>query len=837
MTGPPEDPIPAVRQNPAPRSGRGLRLVERALIGVASLLALAACYTTSLLFEKHDILRATTRYNQTWAISQAALEMTRLQAAVGAFAVRGGSADRDAVELWFDIVSNRAQLLGSGEVGDFVRTSPDMEAAAERLRAAVAEAQPLIERLTNPGATEALTSLLARVSPDMARLASSAYVHGTTLVTKDIGRLAQLHWLLSGTLSGLILCCVAMVLLLWRRHALLQAAYRDMQTLVRHLEHTSQELEHANRRVSQAMADMQQQNLELRARDSELHIQNARFDAALNNMSQALCMVDAQGRLIVCNDRFREMFGLSPGMSSPGIQALEVFLAAGTGGRYSPKLVHTVWADHELLVAGGRPAHFVREDDNGRAIEISHEPMDDGGWVATYEDITERRRAEQRITYMAHHDALTGLPNRMLFHERMETALRHRQRRTDSLAILCIDLDNFKDVNDSLGHQTGDELLRAVADRLRLMVRDGDVVARLGGDEFAILQSSTSQPFEVEALAQRIIGRLSEPFDLERYRVTVGASIGIAIAGYPDETAHGLLKNADVALYKAKAEGRGTFCVFQPDMALAIQERVDTEADLREALSQNELEVYYQPVFGLKAARIAGFEALLRWRHRTRGLVPPSDFIPIAEQAGLIIPIGRWVLQQACLEAASWPSAFKVAVNLSPLQFRSGDLVRTVREALTLSDLAPHRLELEITETTLLQDNEAVVGMLHELRALGVRIALDDFGTRYSSLSYLRTFPFDKIKIDQSFVREMQTREDCQAIVRSVARLANQLGMAATAEGVETAEQLAQVEAAECTEAQGYYFGPPEPASGLDRWLRGGGDREVRKVAELGRRR
>ncbi len=813
---------------------RRVRIAERALVALAFLLTLGAASATGLLYERRDILKSTTRYNQTWAISQAALEVTRLQAAVGAYATRRGDVDRDAVELWLDIVANRALLLESGEVGEFVRSTPEMAAAVQRLQAALPQAQALFDKLGQPGAAEDLISLLSRLNPDMARLAANAYGHGTTLVTADIRTLGQIHWVLSGMLVGLTLCCIAMVGLLWRRHGLLQSAYRNMQMLVRHLEQTGRALEQANQRVSAAMAEVQQQNLELRHRDEALHTRNARFDAALNNMSQALCMVDADGRLIVCNDRFRDMFGVSLDETAPGAPAFAVFRAAGTGGRYGQRLVHGVWTDQQLLVAGGRPANFVREDEAGRAIEVSHEPMADGGWVATYEDITERRRAEQRIRHMAHHDALTGLPNRALFHERMEEALRPRREDDRGPAVLCLDLDNFKDVNDSLGHQTGDELLRAVAERLRALVRDRDVVARLGGDEFAILQAGSVEQADAEALAERILARLSEPFDLDHYRVSVGVSIGIALpatAGGGEASAHAMLRNADVALYRAKAEGRRTWAVFEPAMARAIQARLDTEADLREALGRNEFQVYYQPVFDLGARRIAGFEALLRWRHERRGMVPPSEFIPVAEQAGLIVPIGRWVLQQACLEAAGWPEPMKVAVNLSPLQFLSGDLVRTVREALELSGLAPGRLELEITETTLLQDNETVVGMLHELRARGIRVALDDFGTRYSSLSYLRTFPFDKIKIDQSFVREMGSRADCLAIVKSVARLAGQLGMAATAEGVETAEQLAQVEAAGCTEAQGYYFGRPDPPSGIEHWLRGHGQKEERNFA------
>ncbi|WP_135468236.1 putative bifunctional diguanylate cyclase/phosphodiesterase [Crenalkalicoccus roseus] len=820
MQASPEVPAPGRQRHAVPELGRSLRTVERALIAIALILAIASLGTTALLFGHRDGLRAATRYNDIWAVSQAAQEVARLQIALGGYAIGRGAAERDAVELWLDIVENRSRVLNRGELALYVSGLPELAAAVERLQAAIAEARTLTDRLEEPGVAEALMRRFGQLAPELARLAAAAYVQGTAAVAADIRHLAALHWVLSAALFALILCCLAMVVLLRRRHALLREAYGGMQALVRDLERAGTQLEEANARVRAAMEEVQQQNLALQARDAELHIQNARFDAALNNMSQGLCMVDAEERLIVCNQRFRELFGLQAERTLPGTPALEAFSAASPGGQVSPKLAHAIWADQALLAAGGRPATFVREDENGRTLMVLHQPMASGGWVATYEDITERRQAERRITYMAHHDALTGLPNRVMFQQRAEDTLRRLHPDTGGLALLCLDIDGFKDVNDSLGHPAGDALLQAVAGRLRGLVNEGDLVARLGGDEFAVLQVARSQPAEAEALAQFLIARLSEPYALDAGRISIGVSVGLSVAGEAASSVHHLLRNADLALHRAKAEGRRSWCRFMPGMEEALRARLDTEADLRSALSGNEFEILYQPVFDLRAGRPAGFEALLRWHHGRRGLVPPSEFVPVAEQSGLIIPIGRWVLQQACLEAAGWPAPLKVAVNLSPVQFRSGDLVRTVREALALSGLAPGRLELEITETTLLQDNEAVLGMLQELRALGIRVALDDFGTRYSSLSYLRAFPFDKIKIDQSFVRDMSNRADCLTIVRSVARLAAQLGMTATAEGVETAEQRAQVEAAGCTEAQGYLFGRPEPAGTLERWFR-----------------
>jgi diguanylate cyclase (GGDEF)-like protein len=384
-----------------------------------------------------------------------------------------------------------------------------------------------------------------------------------------------------------------------------------------------------------------------------------------------------------------------------------------------------------------------------------------------------------------------------------------------SIAVLCLDLDSFKEVNDTLGHAAGDALLVAVATRLRGCVRDNDLVARVGGDEFAVLRILGNEPANCDALALRLIHALSEPFNVGGQEVVIGTSIGIAFATTGPLTCDQLLQHADLALYRAKGDGRGTFRTFEPEMDDAVQARRGLELDLRKAMANGEFELFYQPQINLEANEISGYEALLRWHHPVRGLVPPSDFIPIAEDIGLIAPLGDWIIQEACATAAAWPRSLRVAVNLSPIQFRSRSLVSKIADALSQGGIAPDRLELEITESVLLQDNETTVATLHELRRLGVRIAMDDFGTGYSSLSYLRSFPFDKIKIDQSFVRELSTRADCYAIVESIARLGTSLRMSTSAEGVETLEQLDQIRAAGCTEVQGFYFQEPKPSREL----------------------
>jgi diguanylate cyclase (GGDEF)-like protein len=552
----------------------------------------------------------------------------------------------------------------------------------------------------------------------------------------------------------------------------------------------------------------------LNEHEQELEQQNRRLDAALTNMSQGLAMFDAERRLIVCNKRYTEVYKLPKELGLPGTtqqQILEHRVAAGTYAGNNP--MHYV-QQRVANADGGKASDSILELSDGRVIAVAHRPMDGGGWVSTHEDVSERRRAEARIAHMARHDALTNLANRALFREELEKALT-RVSRGDSLAVLCLDLDRFKSVNDTLGHPAGDALLQQVAERLRGCVRDTDTVARLGGDEFALIQPGTGSPQAVMPLARRIIEAVSEPYDLDGHQVVIGTSIGIALAPEDGDSPDALLKSADLALYRAKADGRGTFRYFEREMDAQMQARRALEVDLRNALANGEFELYYQPLVNLASDRVIGCEALLRWHHPARGMISPAEFIPVAEEIGVIVPLGEWVLRQACSQAATWPDGIKVAVNLSPVQFRDRKLVQTVVSALAASGLPGSRLELEITETVLLQESTNTLGTLHQLKSLGVSISMDDFGTGYSSLQYLRSFPFDKIKIDRSFVQELESREDCVAIVRAVASLGTSLGMTTTAEGVENVGQLERLRAQGCTEVQGYLFSPPRPASEL----------------------
>lgn len=545
----------------------------------------------------------------------------------------------------------------------------------------------------------------------------------------------------------------------------------------------------------------------------ELEAQNKRLDAALSNMSEGLCMFDAEQRLEVCNERYTRMYGLLPGQLKPGMTIREILQKRTDAGTYAGEVPEAYVRDLLTVVTSDKPTTTIQELNDGRVIAVKHRPIAGKGWVATHEDITEQRRVQERVAYMAHHDGLTDLANRAHLNERLTAALRDERER-DDLAVLCLDLDRFKEINDALGHASGDELLKGVAKRLSSCIRERDLVARLGGDEFAILQIGGEQPRDATVLASRLLELIGNPFEIGGQQMAVGASIGIAVAPSDGTEVNQLLRNADLALYRSKSDGRGTYRFFEPEMDRRAQARRQLEADLRNALQNGEFELYFQPLVNLERDEIGGFEALLRWSHPERGQILPGEFIPLAEETGLIVPIGAWVLRQACAEAAKWPDDLKIAVNVSAVQFKGAGLAALIISALAAAGLRADRLEIEITESVMLQDPDAAFAILTRLHDLGIRIALDDFGTGYSSLSNLRKFPFDRIKIDRSFVADLSAANvDAIAVVRSVAQLGVSLGMATTAEGVETKDQLDLVRSEGCTDIQGYYISRPIPAS------------------------
>lgn len=559
---------------------------------------------------------------------------------------------------------------------------------------------------------------------------------------------------------------------------------------------------------------------------NELQDQTLRLDTAINNMVEALCMFDAEKRLVVCNERYAQLYRLPPELLKTGTSHSDIIRHRIVNGILKGDTSDGA-ADQHISKLAALPFDAVSsriyEFADGRLICVTRQPMAGGGWVATHLDVTEQRRSEAKIIHMAQHDALTDLPNRVLLRERMEHAIAVTRNGGLDLAVLMLDLDRFKEVNDTLGHPAGDSLLRAVAARLRECTAETALIARLGGDEFAVIDYVTNPAVEAAALAENIRKALCEPFDLGDHRVTVGTSIGIAIAPRDGHDSDGLMKSADLALYSAKSGGRGAFRFFEPELDELMHARRNLERDMRAALAASEFELHYQPFVNAATGETSGFEALLRWNHAQRGLVMPGEFIPLAEETGLIVPLGEWVLRAACAEAAKWPTHLRIAVNLSPAQFRSKELVPVVIGALANSGVAPHRLELEVTETVIIHDSEVVFATLDQLRKLGVRIALDDFGTGYSSLSFLQRFPFDKIKIDRSFVSELSSEgAEAHRLARAVVRFAVSLGKTTTAEGVETKEQLDILREEGCAETQGYYFSRPIPASGIAKMLRRG---------------
>jgi diguanylate cyclase (GGDEF)-like protein len=545
------------------------------------------------------------------------------------------------------------------------------------------------------------------------------------------------------------------------------------------------------------------------AKSGELEQMNARFVAAINNMSQGVCLFDADQKVVVSNRRYAEIYRLSLGQVRPGTSLRDILeYRRRQGTNYDVSL-------NDYLGAQVRHSLKTQELADGRIVSIAVHPMPGGGWLTTHEDITDRAKGEREIAYLAQHDLLTGLPNRTYFTQLLDGPVTGRGNVVaENFAVFMLDLDKFKQVNDTLGHAAGDQLLCEVAGRLKGAIRDTDVLARLGGDEFAIIQPLEDAAHEgAISLALRIIQAVERPFNFDGHEINIGTSIGIAFAPQDGRDPKDLLKKADLALYAAKAEGRNDFRLFQSDMVKAADSQKALENDLRKAIANGEFELHYQPIIDVRTQAICGAEALVRWRHPQHGLIGPDQFIPVAETSGLIIPLGDWILQQACMDAAAWPAHLRIAVNLSAVQFNKGNLFDVVLCALVVSGLSPDRLEFEITESALLDKEAAHLQTIRQLKNLGITIALDDFGTGYSSASYVTKFPIDRIKIDKSFTQGAAERRDCAAVISSVLALARGLDIAVTAEGIETEKQFQMVRNAGIECAQGYLFSIPVPLS------------------------
>lgn len=566
--------------------------------------------------------------------------------------------------------------------------------------------------------------------------------------------------------------------------------------------------------MARAMGVFKANAIELLAQQQEIQTLNRRFRFALDNMSRGLSMFDSERRLIVCNAQYGELYHLPAKLLVQGTPFNDIRnwrIKAGTGiAGDTIDGANLAWPfESQELIDKGEMIPLAHELSDGRIMQVSFQPLDGGGWVALHEDATEERRQDARIERLAHFDSVTNIANRYFFKERLEQAFGEADKLGGGFAVHWIDLDRFKEVNDTFGHPTGDALLQQVAARLGNAVRVEDFVARLGGDEFAVIQASVAGNGETEPLAQRLIRDLSEPYMIGTLRIEIGASVGVVVAPLQGANAEDLIRNADIALYQAKASGRGCYVNFEPALIEELKARRSLEADLVEALRDGAFDLHYQPILDLASGKVTVCEALMRWEHPVRGFVSPAVFIPVAEEIGAICELGAFALRRACRDAAEWPDGIRVAVNLSAVQFADGALYTTVMTVLAETGLAPDRLELEITETVLMRDDAATLETLVKLREVGITIALDDFGTGFSSLNYLRRFPFDKIKIDQSFIRDQPRRAECVAIVRAIADLAKTLGMRTVAEGVETSDHLQRVVSAGCDAVQGYLISRP----------------------------
>ncbi len=544
----------------------------------------------------------------------------------------------------------------------------------------------------------------------------------------------------------------------------------------------------------------------------KLRQQKDLLDATLQTMSQGICVFDAEGRIILFNERFTKMIGV-PAATLSGLTLLDLVERRKASGAFAGD-PNEFAADIIAAAREGKSTSRTIETPDGRSLRVVEQPRQEGGWVATMEDITEWLKSQARIAHMAHHDALTGLANRTQLVKKLEESLAAVSSRSNNVAVHFIDLDRFKSVNDSLGHDGGDYLLKAVAKRLCSITRAEDMVAQLGGDEFVVVQTGVNSKDQADNFARRVRTAITAPIRLEEQTISATVSVGVALAPADGNSPERLLKSADLALYRAKADGRNCTQFFLPEMDAELRARTKLESLIRDAIEYERFELHYQPLYEMSERRLIGFEALIRLPAEDGTLIPPLTFIPLAEELRLIDKIGAWVLREACRTAATWPEDLTVAVNLSPTQFQLGSVSSIVADALNEANLAPHRLELEITETLLLGNSEATMAELQTIKAMGVAIVMDDFGTGYSSLSYLWKFPFDKIKIDRSFMQGFDgSSRDAKTVVKTIIALGRELNMRVTVEGVETAVQAAFLDKADGDQAQGFFFGKPIPAS------------------------
>lgn len=735
--------------------------IQMLLAAVVAFFAIAALAVTVLIGQQQASMQDSFRYEISWSANQAGTEMARLGQAIGEYALDPDAASVAMVQTRYDILVGRSREFSQGRFKQSAEVA-ELGPKVQRFAEDVARLELPVSRLrTDPRAAQEILDIVDEAMPNLARLSSGSNLISTREATNTRSELRIQHLVLSSITFGLIFSGVLLMAMLRKQYNVIRGTNR------------------------------------------EISIRNERFNAALDNMGQGLCMFDAEGRLIVSNVRFSDMLGMGQSEVPRGSTADDLA---------SKGMSDVAVALHPRFKSGEITTMFNHATNDGRIISVSQRLMESGGWVSTFEDVTERFRHEEQVAYMATHDDLTGLANRTRFHEEMEMALRQARHTGLSTALLCLDLDRFKTINDTLGHHIGDLLLKEIALRLTGTLRAGDTLARLGGDEFAVIQVDVKNQEDVSILADRIMAAMKEPYDLDDHRMIVETSIGIAMAPDDHDDVEGLLKAADVALYRSKSEGRGSYRFFEIGMDQHIQDRRVYEMDLRTAMQEKQFHLVFQPIVDLfDPSRVMTYETLLRWNHPERGPVSPAEFIPIAEEIGLIVPLGAWVLREACRQAASWAGEPRIAVNLSPVQIKRDNVHALVVSVLAETGFAAERLELEITESILMEESSSMSSALKRVRELGVRISMDDFGTGYSSLSYLTKFDFDKIKIDRSFIAEVDEPQN-REIIGMICSIGSRRGIDVVAEGIENAHQAEALLAMGCNQGQGYYFSRPLPA-------------------------
>jgi diguanylate cyclase (GGDEF)-like protein/PAS domain S-box-containing protein len=779
-----------------------------------------AMYVVVLIREDQNETQQLSNYNSAWITSQAAIEITRFAQRLSAFSAASPNVDADEVNLRFDILVSRVATLKSSVLHEFVGGDPERRKFIDDLDQAVRKIDSLMPSIADRRVANQILEIIEPIDRRAPNFASEAYTFTSDTLVEHQLRLKNLQLLFIDMVTGLIACGCALIGFLVYQNRLANKVSRELEVLTKDLRISSDELIKAQNDLEARNTDLRIQNETLVIRDIQLRTQNDRFDAALNNMSHGLLMLDSAGKLDVCNTRFCQILGLTPEDLPFGISFVELRDNPNCKFAESVRVFQAVMRATKEHANEGQATRFLHHCEDGRTLLSLCEHMPNGGWIATFEDVTERRRVEARVEYMARFDVLTDLPNRATFIEALQAALAGVGEGGDGqFGLLWLDLNSFKAVNDNLGHDAGDKVLQIMADRLRSCAHENDTVSRFGGDEFAILRRGIRDAHDMEAFAKRVMDALGKPFIVHGREMPLSSSIGMTIAPIDGDDPQQLLKNADLALYRAKAHRQGMYCFYEPGMDQSEELRLAMELDLRQALTKNQLEVFYQPIAEIASGETIGVEALMRWHHPVRGYISPAVFIPLAEEVGLITAMGEWVLGRACADATQWSETVSVSVNVSTIQLRDSNLMAAVEGALSHSGLDPSRLTLELTESALVGDNEGAFEILTKLKASGIRLALDDFGTGYSSLSYLRKFPFDKIKIDKSFIDEITGDADCLAIVEAIIRLCGILKMETTAEGVEMQDQLDLLKSIGCDLVQGYLIGRPGKFNGrFDAW-------------------